>query len=124
MSLVLEAFPSENVWRVRTYNAVDGDNKVPGATITPNRWTSLVLVYDPSQGPINQLKLYVDGVPYFGTGVSYQHGGEPRIWENHFVGRDDTLCTIGCHPGHNGQVCHQPPRVQQPIRRLVGAGFF
>ena len=82
MSLVLEAFPQDNIWRVRTYNAADGDNKVPGAAIHPNRWTSLVLVYDPARGPVEQLTLFVDGVPFVGSGVSTQHarrrGGRGR----------------------------------------------
>ena len=103
MSLVLEAFPQENVWRARTFNGDDGDNKVTGAAITPNRWTSLVMVYDPAQGPLNQLTLYVDGVPFVGTGISSQHPETgPRVWASRFTGRNST-CTIGCHPGHGGQ---------------------
>ena len=102
MSLVLEAFPQDNIWRVRTYNAADGDNKVPGAAIHPNRWTSLVLVYDPARGPVEQLTLFVDGVPFVGSGVSTQHGGDPRVWASRFPGTNQT-CTIGCHPGHGGQ---------------------
>ena len=44
MSLVLEAFPRDQVWRVRTYNSNQGDHYVPGANIAPNRWTHLAVV--------------------------------------------------------------------------------
>lgn len=44
MSLVLEAFPSEHVWRVRTYNSMQGDHYVPGSRIFENRWTHLAVV--------------------------------------------------------------------------------
>ena len=125
MSLVLEAFPNEQVWRVRTYNGVQGDHYVPGATITPNRWTHLAVVFDPRcdraqgnamscTGPNGRIEeqtlLYVDGVAYSGTGLSRQHGPngdgtmpDPMVWRNHLRDNGNVQCTIGCHPGHGGQ---------------------
>ena len=125
MSLVLEAFPGDQVWRVRTYNSNQGDHYVPGATIVPNRWTHLAVVYDPvcdsavgadmrctgpAGDPTAATILYVDGVAFRGNSLSRQHGPdgdgtmlEPMVWKNHLRDSDSVTCTIGCHPGRGGQ---------------------
>ena len=105
-----------------------GDHYVPGATIVANRWTHLAVVYDPvcdtatgddmvCTGPGGDITaattLYVDGVPFVGTGLSRQHGPDgpdgdgtmpdPMVWQNLLRDNDAVVCTIGCHPGNGGQ---------------------
>eukprot|EP01045_Picozoa_sp_COSAG04_P006600 COSAG04_NODE_327_length_16667_cov_12.707991_10_plen_487_part_00 len=137
MSFVLEAFPQDQIWRVRTYNGAQGDHYVPGGAIVPNRWTHLAMVFNPQCGPgapadqvcaadpTRQTILYVDGRPYYGTGLSRQHSAaapmrepcasdppprwcqndqpDPMVWKNRLRESDNVVCTIGCHPGNGGQ---------------------
>ena len=95
------------------------------------------MVYNPQCGPgapdqqvctadpTRQTILYVDGRPYYGTGLSRQHSAaapmrepcasatppgwchndqpDPMVWTNRLRENDNVVCTIGCHPGNGGQ---------------------
>lgn len=96
-TLALEASPGDGAWRTRTNDVVPKlSNSVTGGNLVPNVWTQLTVVFDPSLGQVNQLILYVDGVPSLGDGVG--SGGWSGVWANRLHTSHTSSCAIGGHP--------------------------